>query len=200
MAERRHWGGSTRTSAVEPTAVSLRASRMRQTDTESDARGRWQQQWGGYRCQLVRTSEQLCRCPAPQTQEAMSTVNPFISRPPLTTLTTTARWGKTIRTRPKRDEVKCAIGEGLEIDKARPSVVGFYWLVLQKSSHCWWRPVACATPTTRGKSDRSACASQPLVVPSRVAQGAFVRRGNSSAIRETVGSQRTRSLFSTVAT
>lgn len=116
-------GGSTRTSAIEPTAVSLRTSRTRQTDTESNAWGRWQQQRGSHRCQLVEPLSNFAQAlPHKHRRQCQPSTAP--APPPSTTLTTTARWGKTIRTHPKRGEVKCAIGEGLQIDKARPIVVG----------------------------------------------------------------------------
>lgn len=127
MAERRHWGGSTRTSAVEPTAVSLRTSRMRQTDTESNAWGRWQQQRGSHRCQLVEPLSNFADAlPHKHNRRQCQPSTPSYPRTPLDHINHAGTLGKTIRTRPKRGEVKCAIGEGLQIDTARPNVVGFY--------------------------------------------------------------------------
>lgn len=101
----------------EPAAVSLRKSGMRRTDTESNAWGRWQQEPGDDRCQLVEPLSNFAHALPHKHRRQCQPSTPPHTFSPLDHINHDGAVGKTIRTRPKRGEVKCAIGEGLKIDK-----------------------------------------------------------------------------------
>lgn len=94
--------------------------------------------------------------------------------------------------------MKCAIGEGLKIDKTCHTRPVFHRLALENQPLFGGDRWPASPIPQEEKRPKRACVTAPY--RARVAQEAFVHPGNHGAMRETVVSQRTRSLGSTITT